>query len=151
MKNEFPVIWRRTQESNEVIDILRLRRSLVQQRTQCYKRLQALAHSIGMPKGQMKSKWMQSIIKAAEMDEASSIRRRLLFAEIELINGQIEELRSWLDKKAESDSKVELLMTQKGVGPLTALVTVHSLGDVSRFQELSPTRPLTWTHRPCPF
>jgi transposase len=136
MKDEFPFIWRRTQESNEVIDILGLRRSLVQQRTQCYNRLQALAHSIGMPKGQMKSKWIQSIIKAAEMDEASSIRRRLLFTEIELLNEHIEELRSWLEKKAGSESKVQLLMTQKGVGPLTALVTVHSLGDVSRFQKV---------------
>ncbi len=82
MKDEFPALWRRPQESNEVIDLLGLRRSLVQQRTQCYNRLQALAHSIGMPKGQMKSKWVQSIIKAAEMDEASSIRRRLLLTEI---------------------------------------------------------------------
>ena len=137
MKDEFPFIWRRDQESNNVIDILGLRRSLVQQRTQCYNRLQALAHSIGMPKGQMKSKWIQSIIKAAEMDEASSIRRRLLLTEIELLNTQIEELQLWLEKKAESDSRGRLLMTQKGVGPLTALVTVHSLGDVSRFQKVS--------------
>jgi hypothetical protein len=41
-----------------------------------------------MPKGQMKSKWIQSIIKAAGMDEASSIRKRLLLKEIKLLNTQ---------------------------------------------------------------
>ncbi len=50
MRNEFPAIWRRPQTSNQVIEIMGLRKSLVRQRIQCYNRLQALAHGIGMPK-----------------------------------------------------------------------------------------------------
>ena len=39
--------------------------------------------------------------------------------------------------KGRTGQKVELLLTQKGVGYLTALATVHTLGDVSRFAKVS--------------
>ena len=43
----------------------------------------------------------------------------------------------WLKEKAAPASQVQLLLTQKGVGYLTALATVHTLGDVSRFTRIS--------------
>lgn len=136
MRGEFPAIWRRPPESTEVIEIIGLRQSLVRQRTQCYNRLQALAHSIGMPKGRMKLIAVQSVLKAAEMDEADSMRREHLFSVIEQLSGQIARLDEWLKKKASGCSPVQLLETQKGVGYLTALVTVHTVGDVTRFKRV---------------
>ena len=137
MRDEFPAIWRRPPESTQVIEIMGLRQSLVRQRTQCYNRLQALAHSIGMPKGRMKAKAVQTVLKAADMDEADSMRREHLFSLIEHLDGQIDQLNEWLKKKADENSIVQLLQTQKGVGYLTALVTVHTLGDVTRFKKVS--------------
>jgi len=134
MRDEFPAIWRRPSESNQVIEIMGLRKSLVRQRIQCYNRLQALAHSIGMPKGRMKTAKVQTVLKAAEMCEADSIRREHLFSLIEQLDSQIVRLEDWLKKKAEENSSVQLLKTQMGVGYLTALVTVHTLGDVERFK-----------------
>lgn len=139
LRGEFPAIWRRPPESSQVIEIMGLRQSLVRQRTQCYNRLQALAHSIGMPKGRMRSLAVQSFLKAAEMDEADSIRREQLFLLVEQLNGQIDKLSDWLKKKAEQSSSARLLQTQKGVGYLTALVTVHTLGDVGRFKRVNKT------------
>jgi transposase len=137
LRNEFPAIWRRSSESTCIIDIAGLRHNLVRHRTQVYNRLQAIGHSIGLPKGKMKTLAFQALIKAAETDEASAIRRDHLFLLLAQLNVQIDELSKWLEKKAEVDKAAQLLMTQKGVGYLTALVTVHTLGDISRFRRVS--------------
>ncbi len=133
VKNEFPAIWRRPQ----AIDVLHLRRQLVHQRTQTYNRLQALAHSGGLPKGKMKTLGFQSLLKAVPMNESGQMQRDHLFSLLEQLTKQIRELQSWLNRKASSDKQVQLLLTQRGVGYLTALAMVHTLGDVSRFEKVS--------------
>jgi transposase len=137
VRGEFPAIWRRPPESNQVIEVMGLRHSLVRERIQCYNRLQRLAHSVGMPKGRMKTAAMQSVLKAADMCETDAMRREHLFSLIEHLDAQIDKLSEWLMKKAEENSSAQLLQTQMGVGYLTALVTVHTLGDVSRFKKVS--------------
>ena len=137
LRDEFPAIWRRPSESNDVIEIMGLRRSLVHKRIQCYNRLQSLAHSIGMPKGHMKTAKVQAVLKAVDMRETDSIRREHLFSLLEQLSGQIAKLEEWLKKKSDENSSVQLLQTQMGVGYLTALVTVHTLGEVTRFQRVS--------------
>jgi len=137
LREEFPNIWRRPLESESILDMLRLRQSLVRQRTGIYNRLQALAHDVGLPKGRIRTKSFQKLLKGVLMDEVSSIRREQLFSLVEKLTEQIGELDEWLKKKADNDSSVQLLLSQKGVGNLTALATVHTLGDVSRFARLS--------------
>lgn len=80
MRGEFPAIWRRPDESSQVIEVMGLRQSLVRQRIQCYNRLQRLANSIGMPKGRMKTAKVQKVLKASEMNEADAMRREHLFS-----------------------------------------------------------------------
>lgn len=137
LRDEFPAIWRRPPESESVLEMLRLRQSLVGQRTAVYNRLQALAHDVGLPKGRIRTKSFQTVLKAVAMDEVASIRREQLFSLVGKLDEQIDELNDWLKKKADKDSSVQLLLSQKGVGNLTALATVHTLGDVSRFPRLS--------------
>jgi transposase len=133
MRGEFPAIWRRPSESTEVIEIIGFRQSLVRQRTQTYNRLQALAHSVGMPKSRMKTAAVQEVLKDAEMNEADSMRREHLFTLIGQFNDRIGKLDEWLKKKAAGNASARLLQTQKGVGYLTALAAAHTLGDVTRF------------------
>ena len=137
LRGEFPAVWRRPPESDQILEIFRLRQSLVRHRTGVYNRLQALAHSVGLPKGRMRTNGFQQLMKAARMNEVSSIRRDHLFSLVEKLNEQIAELDQWLKKKADKDRSVQLLLSQKGVGYLTALATFHTLGDVSRFPRLS--------------
>ncbi len=137
VREEFPALWRRPHESNQVLEILRLRQSLVSQRTQVYNRLQALAHNVGLPKGRMRTAAFQAVLKAVEMDEAGCLARSQLFSLLGSLNTQIAELETWLRAKAKTNSQVQLLLTQRGVGYLTALATVHTLGDVSRFTRLA--------------
>ena len=56
LRGEFPAIWRRPPESDQILEMLRLRQALVRQRTQVYNRLQALAHNVGLPKGKIRTK-----------------------------------------------------------------------------------------------
>jgi transposase len=56
---------------------------------------------------------------------------------LQAFSERVAPLEAWLKAKAEADAKVQLLQTQRGVGYLTALVTVHTLGDVTRFTKLS--------------
>lgn len=137
MRREFPALWRRPRESNEVLEIVRLRSNMVRQRTQVYNRLQCLAHNAGLRKGRMKTDAYQLVIKELDLGEADSLARTHLFCLLESLSRQISELEIWLKKKAVADASVQLLLTQKGVGYLTALTTVHTLGDVSRFTRLS--------------
>lgn len=137
VKDEFPATWRRSQESNQILDVLHLRRQLVYQRTQTYNRLQVLAHSGGLPKGRMRLASFQSLLKQVPMNESSQMQREHLFSLLEQLNKQIRQLQKCLKQKAAGNKQVQLLLTQRGVGYLTALATVHSLGDVSRFEKVS--------------
>jgi len=136
MKNEFPAIWRRPRESDQVIEIVALRHKLVRQRIQVYNRLQSLALNAGLPKGRAKTQKFQKLIKQVEMNEAARLARSQYFALLVSLDERIAELEQWLRTKV-SDNKVQLLMSQKGVGYLTALLTVHTLGDVNRFKRVS--------------
>ena len=133
MRGEFPAIWRRPRESNEVLEVLRLRAGLVRQRIQVCNRLQAIARDVGMPKASMKATAVQKVLKCAEVSESTAICRDQLFSMLVYLNERVAELEAWLKSKASADNKAKLLMTQKGVGYLTALTFVHSVGDVTRF------------------
>jgi transposase len=136
LRDEFPAIWRRSTEQNRILDILRMRVKLVGQRTAIYNRLQSLAHTVGLPKGRMRSVAFQDRLKSADMDEACDLQRSHLLSLLESFNGHISKLEEWLGEKAKADEKVQLLMTQKGVGYLTGLAVVNTIGDVSRFDKV---------------
>ena len=133
MSEKFPAIWRRPRESSDIVDVLLLRHRLVGQRTQVFNRLQALAHSVGMPKCSMRNVGVQKVLKAVEMSESGTLCRELLFSMVSHLNERIGELEKWLKAKVAINNRVELLLTQRGVGYLTALAFVHTVGDVTRF------------------
>lgn len=137
IKNEFPTLWRRPATSQQVLDILQLRNRFVRQRTQTYNRLQALAHSCGLPKGHVKNLVFQAELKACEVNDVQGLLRTQLFNLLAQLDTQIGELESLLKQKADTDANVQLLRTQKGVGYLTGLAVVHTLGNVERFPRLS--------------
>ncbi|MBD3557535.1 IS110 family transposase [Planktothrix sp. FACHB-1355] len=133
MKGEFPSIWRRSPENTEVLEILKLRDSLVRQQTQTLNRLKALATNVGLLKGRMKADYFQAQFKELAVDEVTGLQRSQLLKMVESFNERIGQLESWLRQKAENDERVQLLLTQPGVGYLTALAVVNSIGEMTRF------------------
>ena len=140
MNGEFPALWRRPRESVDLLEMIRLRHSFVRQRTQVRNRLQAMAHEVGIRKGIIRTARFQKLLLEAEMNEVQAMRRDHLFRLTESLNVQIGEFDEWLKAKAEEADQVKLLLTQRGVGYLTALCMVHTLGDVHRFTR---TRQIT--------
>jgi transposase len=61
-------------------------------------------------------------------------RREDLLKLLEELNRHVEELDEAVSREAEQHPQARLLMTQPGVGPITSLAFVLTIGDVSRFR-----------------
>ncbi len=133
VKDEFPALWRRPLPSQSVLEQLRFRHHLVKLRTQICNRLQALAHAAGLPKKGIQTKHARMALMEVRFSETQSYQRAGLFELLDDLTVRIKKVEQWLESKAESDKRVELLLTHKGVLLLSALAVVHTLGDISRF------------------
>lgn len=133
VRGEFPALWRRSLESAAILEMIRLRSGLVRQRTQVYNRLQALAHDFGLPKGTMGTKAFREILEGMPADPRKALRREILLRTAEQLSGNIGEIERRLEEDGAGDPRVALLRTQAGVGNLTALCLIHTLGEVGRF------------------
>ena len=120
-------------QSQSVLEQLRFRHHLIKQRTQVCNRLQALAHSAGLPKKGIQTKRARRTLIEARLSQTQSFQRDQLFELLDDLNRRIKVIEYWLEEKAAADEKVQLLLTHKGIGVLSALAVVHTLGDVSRF------------------
>lgn len=134
---DFPELWQRPKNSTSILELLKLRHKLVGQRTQTANRLQVLAHEAGLPKGKISSSCFQGLINQIELEPPQEFQRNLLFDLWHKLNGQILELDKVLAKIAADDKEVCLVRTQKGVGRLTALCLVHTIGEIARFDRVS--------------
>jgi len=133
LKDEFPTLWRRSVQGQSVLEQLRFRHQLVKHRTQICNRLQALAHAAGLPKKGIQTKRARVALMEARLSETQSFQRDQFFELLDDLTERIKHVEQWLEEKAAGDTKVQLLLTHKGIGLLSALATVHTLGDVSRF------------------
>lgn len=134
MRGQFPAIVPRSEKSREILDLLHYRQSLVQKRTSVANQLQALARQKGMSKFRLPAaKARKKLLEMPDTDTETFLlsSRFLLFDEL---TTQIKALEARLEKKAEEDERVKLLMTHPGIGPITATALIHTLGDVRRFR-----------------
>lgn len=133
LKDEFPALWRRSMQAQSVLEQLRFRHALVKHRTQVCNRLQALAHAAGLPKRGIQSKRARIALSKANFTNTQSFERDQLFELLDDLTNRIKLLEGLLEQRASGDGKVGLLLTHKGIGILTALAVVHTLGDIKRF------------------
>lgn len=133
MQQQFPAIWQRSAEGEEVIGQLRFRDALVKQRTRCCNRLQALARSAGLPRAKVHYGGGRTRLLAADLPEALRLQRDGWAEVLGQLQRQIRAVDARLAAQAAADETARLLMTHPGVGVLTALCVAHSLGDVTRF------------------
>src|SRR5207237_1242425 len=93
----------------------------------------ALAHAAGLPKRGIQTKRARIALMEARFSETLSFQRGQLFELFDDLSRRIKVIEKWLAEKASTDKNVQLLLTHKGVGILSALAVVHTLGNVSRF------------------
>ena len=134
MEGRFPRIWTPSGPEKDLRQLLIHRHKLVRMRVQVNNELQHLAMNQGLTKGRkLWSKAGEKALCELPLKPWARQRREDLFKLREMLHAQIVPLEEAVRKTAGENEKARLLMTQPGVGPITALAFVLTLGDVHRF------------------
>jgi len=135
MEGRFPRIWTPSGQEKDLRQLLIHRYKLVRIRTQVKNELQHLAMNQGVTKKRkLWSKAGEKVLRELPLKPWASRRREDLFQLREMLTGQIDLLDRSVVEVAEKSEKARLLMTQPGVGPITSMAFVLTMGDVNRFQ-----------------
>ena len=134
MENRFPRIWVPSLEVRDVRQLLVHRHKQVQQRTRTKNQLQAMALSQGVQKKRKlwSSAGRQELEQLPLLPYATERRKRLLEA-LDELEAEIVELDRRVAEQARQRPEAVRLMTHPGVGPVTALAMVLTLGPAERF------------------
>ncbi|HET9280475.1 MAG TPA: IS110 family transposase [Candidatus Angelobacter sp.] len=135
VKDDFPRIWMPSRQERDQRQLLIHRYKLVTLRVRVKNELQHLALNQGMQKGRsLWSKAGQKLLLALPLQFWAGTRRKNLLELLKQMDQQIAMLDQAVKKAAEENEKARLLMTQPGVGPITSLAFLLTLGDVTRFR-----------------
>jgi transposase len=135
VKDDFPRIWMSSRQERDQRQLLIHRYKLVTLRVRVKNELQHLALNQGMQKGRsLWSKAGQKLLLDLPLQFWAGTRRKNLLELLKQMDQQIAMLDQAVKKAAEENEKACLLMTQPGVGPITSLAYVLTLGDVTRFR-----------------
>jgi transposase len=134
LSNRFPRIWVPSVEERDVRQMLQHRDKLVRLRTSIKNQLHYLAMSQGVcRKRKLWSARGRQELAGLELGPWTSRRRQELLELLDGLEPRIEELDQAVKAEALRREEARRLMEQKGVGPVTALAFVLTLGPVERF------------------
>jgi len=135
LRDDFPRIWMPSRQERDQRQLLIHRYKLVTLRVRVKNELQHLALNQGMQKGRsLWSKAGQKKLLDLPLPLWAGTRRKNLLELLKQMDQQIVVLDQAVKKAAEENEKARLLMTQPGVGPITALAFVLTMGDIARFR-----------------
>ena len=130
----FPRVWVPTPEERDLRQLLKHRDKLVRMRTSVRNQL----HFLAMSQGICRKKKLWSAKGRAELEGLSlgpwaSQRRQELLELLDGLGPRVEELNQAVKVQAEQRADCRELMKLKGVGPVTSLAYVLTVGPVERF------------------
>jgi transposase len=135
MEGRFPRLWMPTTGQRDLRQLLIHRHKLVEIRTRIKNGLQHLALNRGLQKKRaLYGVRGRAYLKELSLDGWAARRREDLLKLLDQFNGLIGELDRAVEQAAREHPQARLLMTQPGVGPITALAFVLTIGDVGRFK-----------------
>jgi len=133
-EGRFPRLWVPSAEQRDLRQLLIHRHKLVQIRSRVKNGLQHLAMNQGMQKkSRLWSAAGQKAFRQVPLSGWAGCRRQDLLQLLTYLDQQIASLDRAAQQAAEQDPQARLLLTQPGVGPITALAFVLTIGDVTRF------------------
>jgi transposase len=134
LENRFPRLWRPNAEERDLRQLLMHRYRLVSIRARVKNSLQHLMLNRGVQrKRKLWSEAGQKALRELPLEGWAARRREDLLQLLAGLDPQIRVLDEEVEGAAEANERARLLMTQPGVGPITALAFVVTLGDVRRF------------------
>ena len=138
LEGRFPRLWVPSEGQRDLRQLLIHRHKLVEIRTRVKNGLQHLA----LNRGFQKQSRLWSVRGRAFLEELPlagwcAQRRADLLRLLGQLDEQIADLDGAVEQAARQHAQARLLMTQPGVGPITALAFVLTIGEVSRFAHSS--------------
>jgi transposase len=136
MENRFPRIWVPTVAERDLRQLLIHRHHLVRMRARIKNQLQHMALNQGwQKKSKLWSKAGLELLRSLKLEPWTGQRRDTLLAMLEDLEEKIKPLDQAVAREAERNQMARLLATHPGVGPVTSLATVLTMGDVNRFAD----------------
>jgi transposase len=135
MESRFPKLWTPSAEQRDLRQLLIHRHKLVEIRTRAKNGLQHLALNCGIQK--QRARWSvrgRACLEKLPLAGWTARRREDLLRRLAELDRHLDELDEAVIGAAEQHPQARLLMTQPGVGPITSLAFVLTIGDVSRFK-----------------
>jgi transposase len=135
VEKRFPRLWTPDREQRDLRQLVLHRHKLVEIRSRVKNELQHLSLNKGMQrKCKLWSQAGQKLLRELPLKPWAACRRADLLGLLEMLEQQIGKLDQAVQQAAEEHPQAQLLMTQPGVGPNTALAFVLTIGDVRRFR-----------------
>ena len=134
LDGRFPRLWVPSAAMRDVRQLLRHRQKLVELRTQVKNQLQHLALNQGVQrKRRLWSREGRAVLEGLPLEGWTARRRGDLLAMLDRLEAQVKELDEAVCQEAWQRPAVRLLMSHPGVGPVTGLAYVLTIGPVARF------------------
>ncbi len=134
-QDRFPRIWVPSLQVRDVRQLLVHRHKQVQARTRTKNQLQAMALSHGVQKKyKLWSKAGRAELEQLPLLPYAAERRKRLLEALDGLEAEIVELDRRVWEEARQRPEAVRLMTHPGVGPVTALAMVLTLGPAERFE-----------------
>jgi len=135
LSDRFPRIWRPTLEERDLRQLVWHRQKLVWMRNAVGNQLHALAMGEGVcRKKKLFTKRGRVELESLKLGPWASHRRQELLEILDRLDESLHELDQAVEQQAEQNAKAVLLMTHPGVGPVTSLAFVLTIGPVGRFE-----------------
>jgi transposase len=135
LSQRFPRIWRPTLAERDLRQLVWHRQKLVWMRNAVGNQLHALAMGEGVcRKKKLFTKKGRAELQGLQLGRWASHRRQALLSMLDQLDASLEQLDQAVAEQAEQNPAAVLLMTHPGVGPVTSLALVLTLGPVTRFE-----------------
>ena len=135
VEGRFPRIWMPSSAVRDLRQLLVHRYKLVLLRARVKNELQHLCLNQGVQRQRkLWTKAGQQLLRELPLQPWAGRRRGDLLGLMAMLDQQLEPLDEAVKAEAQRDKMALLLQTQPGVGPITALAYVLTMGDVGRFR-----------------
>jgi transposase len=134
LSGRFPRLWRPTMAERDLRQLVWHRQKLVWMRNAIGNQVHALAMGEGVcRKKKLFTRKGRVELESLRLDPWASRRRQELLRMLDQLDTSLKEFDQAVAEQAEQSAAAVLLMTHPGVGPVTSLAFVLTLGPVERF------------------
>jgi transposase len=135
LEDRFPEVWVPSLEMRDVRQLLVHRQKLVGMRRQVKNQLQHVALNQGVQrKGKLWTQSGRQLLEELPLSGWTERRRNDMLQWLDSLDQEIAELDRAVEQEASQHAMAQLLQTHPGVGPVTSLAFVLTLGNIERFQ-----------------